>query len=146
MMVTGATPALLALQSNMKTPFFDGDERRWPQLTRDWQRYVAYMILGAPEGVIGDVWKRDLLVSCLHSVLGRRYQSMVLAKPGLSFNDIWRDLEKHFAIDDPHHWRAQWESVELLHSGEIILFSKRSSRLRRRKSATGRSKKIWISC
>jgi len=34
MMVTGATPALLALQANMKTPFFGGDERKWPQFTR----------------------------------------------------------------------------------------------------------------
>ena len=120
MMVTGATPALLALQANMKTPFFDGDEKKWPLFTRDWQRYVAYMLLGAPEGVIGDVWKRDLLINCLHNVLGKRYQSLVLAKPGLLFADIWRDLEKHFAIDDPHHWRAQWEQVELQHIGDVI--------------------------
>ena len=120
MMVTGATPALVALQQSMKQPFFDGDEKKWPQFVRDWQRYVAYMLLGAPEGAVGDVWKRDLLITCLHHVLGRRYQTMVLAKPGMQFGDVWKDLERHFAIDDPHHWRAMWDRVELQHQGEII--------------------------
>ena len=120
MMVTGITPALAALQQGMKQPYFDGDERKWPAFGRDWQRYVAYMLLGAPEGAVGDIWKRDLLVTCLHQVLAKRYQAMVLARPSLSFGDLWRDLEKHYAIDDPHHWRAMWDGVELQHQGEVI--------------------------
>lgn len=120
MMVAGTMPALVALQQNMKTPYFDGDERRWPQFARDWHRYVAYMLIGAPDGAMGDVWKRDLLVNCLHSVLSRRYQTMILARPGLQFSDVWRDLEKNFAIDDPHHWRLQWDRVELQHAGEAV--------------------------
>ena len=120
MMVTGITPALAALQQGMKQPYFDGGERKWPAFGRDWQRYVAYMLLGAPEGAVGDIWKRDLLVTCLHQVLAKRYQAMVLARPSLSFGDLWRDLEKHYAIDDPHHWRAMWDGVELQHQGEVI--------------------------
>ena len=45
---------------------------------------------------------------------------MVLAKPGMQFGDVWKDLERHFAIDDPHHWRAMWDRVELQHQGEVI--------------------------
>ena len=33
--IAGSTPALLKLQANVLTPYFDGNERRWPQFVRD---------------------------------------------------------------------------------------------------------------
>ena len=120
MMVTGSTPALLALQANVKKPYFDGDERKWVQFTRDWGKYVVYAMIGAPEGAVGGVWKRNRLVGCLHGVLGRRHTAQAKQRPSLSFQKVWRDLECNYALDDPHHWRAQWEKVELHHQGESI--------------------------
>jgi hypothetical protein len=121
--VAGSNPALVALQASAKIPFFDGDDRKWVEFTRDWTRYSAYTMLNAPEGTIGDTIKRDLLVNCLHVVLKRKCDASILTKPDLTFAEIWKDLERLYSVDDPHRWRREWQSVTLQwgNSGRIIL-------------------------
>ena len=119
-MLTGTSPALLALQASVRVPYFDGDENRWAEFEEDWERYAPYALLGVPEGHVGEVWKRDLLINCLHGVLRNKYKSTILRTPSLSFMDVWEELTKLFRIDNPVHWRRKWGNVQLTRSGEDI--------------------------
>ena len=119
-MVTGHTPALLALQQAAKVPYFDGDDRHWVEFARDWVKYSAYALIGAPDGPMGNVLKRDILINCLHGVLRKRYEARILAQPNLTFEEVWKDLEDHYQVDDPHRWRREWGQVYLAQRGEEI--------------------------
>ena len=117
--ITGTTPALLALQQSARVPYFDGDDRKWVEFARQWVRYSAYAMLGAPEGPLGDTLRRDLLVNCLHGTLHKRYATWTLQEPALTYAQIWADLERNFSVDDPNHWRRQWAGVTLRKGGKF---------------------------
>ena len=119
-MVTGTTPAILALQQSAKIPHFNGDDRRWTDFVRDWTRYSAYSLLNAPDGPMGDILKRDLLVNCLDGVLKKQFDSMIMRQPHTTFQDVWQHLEHRYQVDDPHRWRKEWAAVQLTTRGERI--------------------------
>jgi len=116
----GTSPALLALQASVRVPYFDGDENKWAEFEEDWERYAPYALLGIPEGQVGNVWKRDLLINCIHGVLRNKYKATILRTPSLTFTDVWEELVKLFRIDNPVHWRRRWGNVQLSRSGEDI--------------------------
>ena len=116
-MITGTNPALLALQQSAKVPHFDGHDRHCEDFVRDWSRYSAYSLLNAPDGPVGDVLKRDLLINCLVGTLKKQYDAAVLRKPGTTFADVWGHLEKRYQVDDPHRWRKEWQQVKLTTTG-----------------------------
>ena len=118
--LTGTSPALLALQASVRVPYFDGDENKWAEFEEDWERYAPYALLGVPEGHVGNVWKRDLLINCIHGVLRNKYKATILRTPSLTFTDVWEELVKLFRIDNPVHWRRRWGNVQLSRSGEDI--------------------------
>ena len=116
----GTSPALLALQASVRVPHFDGDDSKWVDFEEDWDRYAPYALLGSPEGPVGAIWKRDLLINCLHGVLRNKYKSMITRMPSLKFEDIWEELVKLFRIDNPYHWRKKWGNIQLVRNGEEI--------------------------
>ena len=109
------------MQSSAKVPKFNGDERRWIEFSLEWARYAAYALIGCPEGALGEVFKRVLLINCLSGTLHRRYADMVMRQPSLSYDEIWAELERLLGIDDQHHWRRLWAGTNLRHSGEEIV-------------------------
>ena len=44
---------------------------------------------------------RDLLVSCLHRVLKDHYENLIVLKPGITYKEIFGDLERRFQVDNP---------------------------------------------
>jgi hypothetical protein len=92
-LVTGTTPAMPAFQQSAKLPHFDGDDRHWVDVVRDWTRYSAHSLLNAPGGPLGDIIKRDLLVNCLTGALKKEVDNVILRNPATTFvmcGTTWR--------------------------------------------------------
>jgi hypothetical protein len=107
-----SAPALLALQQNMKVPYFDGCEGKWIPFLKEWNKWSAYSLVGAPPQ-LEDVWKRDLFLTCLHKTLREHYENLISLNPSTTFNNIMEDIKKQFGMDNPHYFRNEWENVHL---------------------------------
>ena len=118
--LVAGNPALLALHKELKTPHFGGEQSKWHQFVRDWGKWSAYVLLGAPAEV-ARVWKRDLFVNCLHASLKEQYENVIALKAGTTFEEIYDDLEKQFAMDNPHFFREEWRKVTLKLDGPLKL-------------------------
>jgi len=112
--------ALRAVQAGLKRPWFEGEPSRWTEFQGDWQRYAAYSLLGAPEGEMGQVLKRDLFVGCLGGLLGKRYSGEISRKPMITFDAIFKELQRTYDVEDPHAARKKWQQVHLRRNGQDI--------------------------
>ena len=110
--LVAGNPALLALHKELKTPHFSGEQSKWHQFVRDWGKWSAYVLLGAPVEV-EKIWRRDLFVNCLHSSLKEQYENLIAMKATMTFEEIFADLEKQFALDNPNIFREEWKKVTL---------------------------------
>jgi hypothetical protein len=52
--------------------------------------------------------------------LRRKWDAQSQAKPNLSFKEVWEELERNFALEDPHRWRQLWDAVKLKKNLEKI--------------------------
>ena len=112
--------ALRAVQAGLRRPWFEGEPSRWAEFQGDWQRYAAYSLLGAPEGEMGQVLKRDLFVGCLGGLLGKRYSGEISRKPMITFEAIFKELQRTYDVEDPHAARKKWQQVHLRRNGQDI--------------------------
>ena len=112
--------ALQVLQQNLTLPRFSGVENTYQSFVRDWEKYAAYAFLGAPPGPMQEIWKRDLLIQCLQGTLKEKYLAQVEAQPKTTYEDVWKELERSYQIDNPHYWRDKWIRVQLTKYGENV--------------------------
>ena len=75
---------------------------------------------GTPDGPVGDMMRRDLLLTRVHAVLREELREKVARNPGMTCQEVYDHLKKHFAVDDPHYWRKKWGEVKLRTQGEHV--------------------------
>ena len=67
------------------------------------------------------IWRRDLFVNCLHANLKEHYENLIAMKATMTFEEIFADLEKQFALDNPNFFREEWKKVTLRADAQMKL-------------------------
>ena len=63
-------PSLYALQHHVEAPYLDPRKKdTWVHFERTWGEWSKYQLYGTPEGPVGDIMRRDLLLTRVHPIL-----------------------------------------------------------------------------
>ena len=74
----------------------------------------------APEGELGDMMKRDFLLTRVHHILKEQIQEIISHRPTTSYQEVYDHLKKYFKVDNPHLFKAKWLEVKLRTRGEEV--------------------------
>ena len=91
-------PLLFALQQHIEAPMLD-PRRKETSVTfeESWAEWSKYQLYGAPGGVEGDIMKRDLLLTRVHSILREQLREVIAQRPSTTFHDVWDHLKSILA-------------------------------------------------
>jgi len=96
-------PSLYALQHHVEAPYLDPRKKdSWTFFEKNWEEWSKYQLYGVPDGPVGDVMRRDLLLTRLHPILKEGLRGKIAARPDTSSQDVMEYLRKYFSVDDPH--------------------------------------------
>jgi len=91
-----------------------------PSLCERLGKIHSLCISWSTPGPMQEIWKRDLLIQCLQGTLKEKYLAQVEVQPRTTFEEVWKELEKSYQIDNPHYWRDKWMRVQLVKYGENV--------------------------
>ena len=84
-MGTFLPPSLYALQHHVEAPYLDPRKKdTWVYFERTWGEWSKYQLYGTPEGQVGDIMRRDLLLTRLHPILKEELREKFAKKPDMT--------------------------------------------------------------